>query len=175
MKRWIKIFVLEFTDEKITLFNKKRKKIIEEEIPNNLIVKNKIYDFVKLEDTIYKIINKNNIIKNFFKTEIKILVYEKITPAEEYLYKKLFDSISNVNVKLVFVNNLLDGDNHIFVCGKEIYYQQNILKELVNRDNEYILVGNSDKLELIKDKLIKRFKINILLYENSNTILFEKA
>lgn len=117
---------------------------------------------------------KYKLTNTFFKTRFYILLFEKITPAEEYLFKRLFNFISNVSLSLIYATNLFNRENHIFISGNILYYNNNVLKKLLEK-KEYILIGNSDLkiYEKYKEYLIKKYKIQILTYENSNMIIYE--
>lgn len=117
---------------------------------------------------------KYKLTNTFFKTSFYILLFEKITPAEEYLFNRLFNFISNVSLSLIYATNLFNRENHIFISGNILYYNNNVLKKLSEK-KEYILIGNSDLkiYEKYKEYLIKKYKIQILTYENSNMIIYE--
>lgn len=166
----INTFVFEFTDNYINIYNKNKMILNTIPIKSNIIVDNKIYDYLKLINIIKDIVNKYKVINNIFKTKIIILNFEEYSPSENYLRRKLFKSIMNVDAKIVNIYELFD-DKHIFISGNIIYYKGKS-KITLKKDN-YIIVGNSINYNLIKEEIIKKYKINLLEYENSNTILYE--
>lgn len=90
------------------------------------------------------------------------------------MFNRLFNFISNVSLSFVYVNNLFNRGNHIFISGNILYYKNKVLKKLPEK-KEYILIGNSDLkiYEKYKEYLIKKYKMQILTYENSNMIIYE--
>ncbi len=102
------------------------------------------------------------------------MLFEIVTPADEYLFSKLFSFISNVSLSLIYVSNLFKGDNHIFISGNILYYNNKALRNLIEK-KEYILAGNSDikTYEKYRDYLVNVKKIKVLTYENSNMIIYE--
>ena len=165
------MYVFEFTDNEIKIFNKKTKKLVIEKIPKDIIKNNKIYDFLKLTDKLNKIVYNYKIINTFFRIKIIILVFESITPTEEYLFKSLFVSFSNADVQLININNIFDN-RHLFISGDNLYYNNKKIERISK--GEYILIGNYDKYSSLKKKIEKN-NITLLEYENSNTIIYEKV
>ena len=108
--------------------------------------------------------DKNKIINGVFKTKIKILLFEKKTPAELYLYNELFNN-SNILIEIIYATNIIQG-NIIFRSGNYIYYYNKVINPNKLKDNKYIIVGCLDNIMLNN-------KIKLLEYENSNTILYE--
>ena len=53
------MYIFEFTDEEIKIFNKKKNILIKEKISSNIIVNNKLYDYLKLYNILLNIINSN--------------------------------------------------------------------------------------------------------------------
>ena len=166
-------FIFEFTDNYIYYYDKFKRILYEEKIPNDIVVLNKIYDYIKLSKIINNVLNKQKLLNNMKKNIIGILLFEKISPAEQYLYKLLFNNITNIDVKFIYVSNYFDK-KHIFISGNLVYYEQELLNYNLNA-GEYILIGNGFDINKIKSDLLIRMKINILLYENSNTIIYEKV
>ncbi len=165
--------LIEFTDDKIFIYNKKKNIVIVENILPMIIVNNKIYDYLKLKRILRKIVYKYKLVNNFFKTKFNVLLFEKITPSEEYLYINLFDEAVNVKVNLLMVSSLLDDERHIMISGDILYYKSEVLRKLVsNRD--YILVGNADisRYNTLEKWLEKKYNVNILKYENSENIIY---
>ena len=64
------MYTLELTDNYILIFNHKTNILSKEEIPCNIIINNKIYDFLKLNKIMYDIINKYKI---FYRCVIKLI------------------------------------------------------------------------------------------------------
>lgn len=166
------MYTLELTDNYILIYNHKTKKILKEDLQTNIIVNNKIYDFIKLNRKIMEIINKYNLLNSFFKTKFNILVYEKLTPTEAYLLKNIFKTISNINVNLIHVNNLFDN-NHLFISGNVLYYNDKRVDKLSKK--EYKLVGYNSNYFNLKERITNKYNIKILSYENSNTLIFDKV
>ena len=166
-------FIFEFTDNYIYYYDKFKRILYEEKIPKYIVVLNKIYDYIKLSKIINNVLNKQKLLNNMKKNIIGILLFEKISPAEQYLYKLLFNNITNIDVKFIYVSNYFDK-KHIFISGNLVYYEQELLNYNLNA-GEYILIGNGFDINKIKSDLLIRMKINILLYENSNTIIYEKV
>ncbi len=165
------MFIFEFTDKEIIIYNKKKKSLIKELIPENIIVNNRVYDYLKLVNIINKIVNKYKVNNTLFRVNINILVFERLSPSNIYLLKNAFKSISNFKVEIINVSRYFDN-NYIFISGDIIYYDNKVLKNIKN--GSYILIGNSDHFQEYKKSLEKRYKIDILEYENSNTIIYEK-
>ena len=166
----INTFIFELTDDYINIYNKKTKELISVSINSNIIVKNRIYDYLKLVHILNDIVNKYKVINSIFKTKIAILNFEDSSPSENYLRKNLFKKIINVNAKIINTFEILD-DNHIFISGNYSYYKGKINYNLNKK--KYIVVGNSPIKDNIKNDLKKNNKIKLLEYENSNTILYE--
>ncbi len=166
------MFIFEFTDKEIKLYNQKKNILIKEIIPEKVILNNKIYDYLKLVNILGKIVNKYKIINTLFKVNVKVLLFEKVSPSEIYLYKNAFKSISNIGVEIINVYRYFDI-NYLFISGNIIYYDNKPLKNL--KKGEYVLVGNSNDYDEIRNYLVKKYKINLLEYENSDTIIYEKV
>lgn len=166
------MYTLELTDNYILIYNHKTKKLLKEELQSNIIVNNKIYDYLKLNKKILEIINKYNLLNSFFKTKFNILVFEKLTPTEAYLLKTIFKSISNINVNLIHVNNLFDI-NHLFISGNILYFNDNRIDKLTKK--EYKLVGYNPNYSNLKETISNKYNIKILSYENSSILIFDKV
>lgn len=54
----INTFIFELTDDYINIYNKKTKELISVSINSNIIVKNRIYDYLKLVHILNDIVNK---------------------------------------------------------------------------------------------------------------------
>lgn len=163
------MYTLELTDNSIIFYNQKTKKLIIEDIPSNVIVNNKIYNFEKLKKILKNIINKQNILNSFFKVKIKILIFEKYTPSDKYLALNLFKDFSNIKPTLIYPLNNYDK-KHILISGNKTYH---INKDKLIPKEEYILIGytkNPDTLFKIEEEL----NIKLIKYENSNTIIYEQ-
>lgn len=163
--------IIELNDEYINIYNKKNKKIYIEKIPPKIIINNKIYDYLQLTKILEIIFNKHNFFNSFFKTKITIILFEKPSPSEIYLINNLFKNISNVILKIKFVNDFFES-NHLIISGNIIYNNNKPIKRL-NKNQNYILIGYYNDYECLISKLEKKYKINILFYENSNTIIYE--
>ena len=97
------------------------------------------------------------------------------------------DLLSNKGVKNVFddevkiIENSLIKDDILIMWSENLYYKDynahinEIKKTTFPIKKEIILVGISDNYERNKEILERVFKINIFEYENSDTILFERA
>lgn len=161
------LFLFEFTDNYIIIYDKKQSKIIKEDIDQEIIVNNKIYDFKKLQILINRIVEKNKIINNIFKTNITFLLFEKMNPSEIYLYNHLFLNSTNINLQILYVNSLFK-ENIVLISGKKLYYNNHIIsKNKIN--NKWIIVGYS--LNNYHDLFLN----NLVTYENSDTIIYEKV
>lgn len=167
------MYVFEFTNKNIKIYNKKTKKLIIEPIPSKIIVDNQIYDFVKLNRILSKIVNKYKLINSFFRIKIKIIIFEILSPSNLFLFKNVFNNIANLDVEVVNIAQYFE-DNTIFISGNRFYYQERSLKKL-NNQYSYYLVGNSEKLDENINYLENIFKIRIFTYENNNTIIYEKV
>ncbi len=166
------MYTFEFTDKEIKIYKTKKKILIKEMIPEKIIVNNKIYDYLKLVSILNKILVKYKIVNTLFRIHVKVLVFEKMSPSEIYLFKNAFKSITNAVVEIINVYRYFDS-NYIFISGETLYYGNKKLDNL--KKGEYVLVGNSDNYENVRDYLIKKYKVKILEYENSNTIIYEKV
>jgi len=166
------MYIFEFTDASIKIYNSKSKKLIKEDIPLGVIKDNKIYDYLKLLSILNKIVNKHKLINSLFRVKVKILIFEKMSPSEIYLFKYSFKFTSNVVTEIVNVSKLFKG-NYLLVSGNIVYMNNKVLKKLKKCD--YILIGNSDSFEDIKNSLEKKYQVRILEYENSDTIIYEKV
>lgn len=166
------MYIFEFTDECINVYNQKKQEMFSEFIPAKVIVNNKIYDYLKLVNIIENIVNKYKIINTLFRIKIKILIFEKLSPSEIYLFKNLFKYVSNVIVEIVNVNKVFNG-SYLFVSGNKVYYNNSVVNKLKHQD--YILIGKSNNFNLLKSKLEEKYKISILEYENSETYIFENV
>ena len=166
------MYLFEFTDRKINIYNLKKKILIEEAISPNIIKDNKVYDYLKLVSSLNKIVNKHNLINSLFRIKFKILIFERLSPSEIYLFKNLFNFTSNIIVEIVNVGKIFN-ENYIILSGDLIYYENRILKKI--KKGEYILIGNSDNFNIIKNKLEKKYKIDCLEYENSRTYIYENV
>lgn len=167
------MYVFEFTDKSIKIFNKKNNMLIIEPIPPNIIINNLVYDYVKLNSLLSRIFYKYKLISSFFKIKIKVIIFEMMSPSNIFLFKNAFNNITNLNVEIVNITRYFK-DNTIFISGNKFYYNEKPLKKLENKQ-EYYLVGNSNQINEIKQKLENNYKINILIYENNNTIIYEKV
>lgn len=167
------MYVFEFTDKSIKIFNKKNNTLIIEPIPPNIIINNLVYDYVKLNSLLSKIFNKYKLISSFFKIKIKVIIFEMMSPSNIFLFKNAFNNITNLNVELINITSYFE-DNTIFISGNKFYYNEKPLKKLNNKQ-KYYLVGNSNEINEVKQTLEKNYKINILIYENNNTIIYEKV
>lgn len=166
------MYVFEFTDKEIIIYHQKKKILIKEIIPENIIVNNQIYDYLNLVRVLNYIVNKYKIINTIFRIKIKILLFEKKSPSEIYLIRKAFQEIGNFNIREINPTRYFDNDA-LFISGKNVYYKGNKIKKLPK--GKYILIGNSDNYDEIKKHLINKYHIDLYEYENSNTIIYEKV
>ena len=95
----INTFIFELTDDYINIYNKKTKELISVSINSNIIVKNRIYDYLKLIHILNDIVNKYKVINSIFKTKIVILNFEDSSPSENYLRKNLNSSSCGFIIK----------------------------------------------------------------------------
>ncbi len=166
------MYVFEFTDKKIIIYDKKKSRLYEEIIPDNIFINNRLYDYKKFVLLLKNIVNKNKVINSIFRIKVKILLFEEISPSEIYLLEKSFLDIGNFNVSFVNVSRYFE-DNYIFISGNNFYFHGKLLNRLVR--GKYILVGYSSDYANIKNKLVRKYKIELFEYENSNTIIYEKV
>ena len=166
------MYIFEFTDKEIRIYNKKKNQLYIETIPPNLIVNNKIYDYLQLVNLFTKILNKYKILNSIFRIKIKILIFENMSPSDIYLFKNLFKVISNVSIEIISVYSYFN-DKTIFISGDKIYYKNKLLKNI--EEGIFTLVGISEDFELVKERLEKKHKIKIFEYENNDTIIYEKV
>lgn len=165
------MYTIELTDEYILIYNTKTKELIKEEIPYNIIKDNQIYDFIRLNKILSKIVEKHKMLNSLFKTKINILLFSKKSPSEIYLVKNLLNSFSNINLEIIYPSKYFDN-NHIFISGKNLYYNNKKVETLIQ--NEYILIGYNEDYEKLQNNINKNYNIKIYKYENSKTIIFEK-
>ena len=166
------MYIFEITDKCINIYNQKKKELNKEIIPQNIIVNNKIYDFIKFVKELEKIVYKYKVINNLFKVKVTVIIFEKLNPSEEYLIKLAFNKVANINAQIIYVNQYFEN-NYIFISGDLLYIHNHILNHL--NKGTYILIGNSlNYFDYIK-KLTNKYKVKILEYENSNTIIYEKV
>ena len=166
------MYTLELTDNYILIFNHKTNILSKEEIPCNIIINNKIYDFLKLNNIMYDIINKYKILNSLFKVKINILLFEKSSQSEIYLIKNLFKNISNLTVEIIHPCTYFDN-NHLLTSGGKLYYQDKKVDKLLNKD--YILVGYNEDYQKLKSQILKKNNCKILEYENSYRTIFDKV
>ena len=134
-------------------------------MPDNIIVNNHIYDYVRLKKIVYNITSKNNLVSSLFKVKYNILYFDKLKPCEVYLYNSLFDFISNVSIKFIDAFSLFDSDT-VIVSGKVPYYRG---KWFNKKQGDFTLVGSG-----FKSIMEKYVNCKFYVYENSETILYEK-
>lgn len=113
-------------------------------------------------------------LNSFFAKKIAILLFEFISPAQEYLYKRLFLSKYNFKIKLIYVNELFNQKNIIYISGMRLYYKNDKNNKL-KPGEDYLLIGNSPFYNKIKNELINTKKVNLYEFENSSTIIYEKV
>lgn len=165
------MYALELTDKYILLYNSKTNKLIKEPIPYNIIKDNKIYDIQRLNKTLLKIIDKHKVLNTFYKVNINILIYEKITPSESYIVKNILKNISNINLKIIHPSSYFDT-THLLISGEKIYNNNKEIKEYPKE--EYILVGYTENYDKIINEIKTKNKTEIYKYENSKQIIFDK-
>lgn len=134
-------------------------------MPDNIIVNNHIYDYVRLKKIVYNITSKNNLVSSLFKVKYNILYFDKLKPCEVYLYNSLFNFISNVSIKFIDAFSLFDSDT-VIVSGKVPYYRG---KWFNKKQGDFTLVGAG-----FKSIMEKYVNCKFYVYENSETILYEK-
>lgn len=166
-----KKYILELTDNYINIYDAKKNKLFREEINPNIIVNNKIYDYLRLNRYIRLIALKYKIINNLFKSSIYILSFFEITPSEKYLIENLFKNIMDVSIKIIYPYYLFDK-NHLFVSGKIVYYKNKVLDSKIK--GNYVIIGYSDNIKSIKSQLETKYPVNILEYENGKTMIYLK-
>lgn len=180
----INIYTIKLTDFNIYIYNKKTKEFIKEKISNNIIKNNKIYNTEKAIKELNKIFSKYKINTNLFKTKIIFLISKALNPAELFCFKYVFNEITNINYKIVYEEECIKEKNEIIIWGNLISlpFNQKTLEITDNKDlkkylknKKCLLIGNSDNLEEVKEKIFEITSHSILEYENSDTIIFERA
>ena len=175
------IHIIKLTDNNIYLYNKKKKKLITEPISSNIIKDCKIYNVKKIIKTLEEVIKRNKMNDGILKTNLKILINETITPAEKFTLEHVLSRLINVKYELISEESLINDKDILIMWSDNIYYQKSkanineVKKSTFSIKKEIILVGMSDNFEKNKEILERVFKINIFEYENSDTILFERA
>lgn len=94
-----------------------------------------------------------------------------MSPTDYYLYDSLFKYVSNISVKVIEASLILKKLDFLYVSGKYLYYNNNIVYNYSLPNKKYILVGYSNNINEIKENL----KTKYLELENSNTILYEEV
>ncbi|MCI7554530.1 MAG: hypothetical protein MST00_03780 [Tenericutes bacterium] len=113
--------------------------------------------------------NKYHLGNGIFKVRINVLCFKKITPLERYLFISLFKNMNVLEVNFVNVKSLFE-ENMLFVSGKNLYDGNKKIN--IPTNGNFILAGMT--YEIFLDKLLNNKNVNIYVYENSKTILFEK-
>lgn len=150
--------------------------MIKENLNSNIIKNNKIYNVKKAIKEINYFFRKNKINVGLFNTKVKFLISNKNTPAEIFCFKTVFNEIININYKIIFEETLIKNKKEI-ILWENLLNIPNInnsleIKENILEDNQYIIMGCSDywveNINILNNE-------NILQYENSKTILFDRA
>ena len=109
------------------------------------------------------------------------LIDSSFTPVEIFALEHCLKETEGIKFKLLKEEELADkkslilwGDNLNIVQNKEVINIKDINK-IKLKQSGYIIYGISDSIEEYKKMLSDTFKIEILEYENSETILFERA
>ena len=176
------IYTIKLTDKIIYIFHIKKKQLTEIEIKKNIIKENKVYDPKKLINLLNKILKENLINNKLFKTKIYLLLNKNLNPSENFCFKYVFNNILNINYKIIYEENLLKEKNELILWEDYLYFKSKLInindKNAIKKDLEnknYILIGNSSNWEKYKQSLEDNLKNEILEYENSHTILFERV
>lgn len=130
-------------------------------------------------DSLIKKYKMNN---SLMKKKGQILIDSSFTPVEIFVLEYVLEANESVKYRLIkeedFINDkkslIIWGDYLNIVDKQEVVNIKNI-KNIKLKYSDYILYGNSDNFEEYKRLLIKMFEMEILEYENRETILFERA
>ena len=160
------IYILEFTDNYINIYNSKKHELYTECIEKDIIKDNKIYDINKLILKTNKIVNKYKLINNIFKPYIYILSFDNISPTEEYLYHEAFKYFNNFFLRIINAFDIIKKANTVIISGNIAYLN----KEIININT---LKGKNRVVGFNYAKYIKDIDKNKFVeYENGNTILY---
>lgn len=170
------------TDKNLYIYNKESKELIKKSIKKEFIKNNKVFDLNNLSGKLNEIFKRLKINTKLFKTKITILLSRKLTPAEIFCYKSTFNEVQNIQYQIVYEEDILIDKKEVIIWDNIL----NVQEELINvndteklitslKNKKIILVGVSDKLEEIKEKLLKVPVNSLLEYENSEAILFIRA
>ena len=121
--------------------------------------------------------------EGIFKLNLNILINNNFTPTDIFVLEYILTKLANVKYKIIKEESLLKDKNTIIIWNDYLNFvekeQFTNIKEMKNINiilkKNNILVGISPNLEKNKKILEEYFKINILEYENSETILFERV
>lgn len=165
------MYIFELTDNYILIYNCRDKSLIREDIPLNIIRDNKIYDFLRLNGIIRFIVNKYKLLNSLFRVKIRVLLFERLSPSDVYLFRNIFRGISNVDVDIVHPFKFFDS-SHILISGDRLYCCDRILNDVSS--SCVVLVGYSDNYDGVLDFVASKYGVKALRYENSKYLIFDK-
>jgi len=178
----INIYIIKLTDDKIYLYHQKTKNLVTENITKNIIKNNKVYHVKKTIKTLRAIIRKHKINNHILRKNHIFLIDKSFSPVEIFALEYCLKSLESIKYTLIKEETLVNDKNALIiwqntlnVVEKGIIININKVHNINLKANSYVLYGISEKLEDHKKRLSETLKINILEYENSETILFEGA
>lgn len=167
------------TDDNIYFYQAKEQSLVKEPIMANIIHELKIYNVKKAIKLLETFFNKHKVNEGLLKTKIYIIVSKTFSPAELFLFEHIFKALMNIKAVIIFEEDLIKDkkeviiwDNYLNLIKQKRIINLAEINELEIKD--IILIGISEHYQKYKDDLTKKMKINILEYENSDTILFER-
>jgi len=173
------MYSLKMTDRHVYLYNHQTKELSKEPIPSKTIKNLKIYNVPKAIKILAKLTDK--IGYSLFKTKINILVSNKLTPAEYFLYDYVARHVPNIKYRFIKEESLLENKKEIIIWDEYLTIN-GVLTNVKQTSNynkrlskECILIGISDKYNEIQEKLSKPFKTTFLEYETGEVTLFERV
>ena len=178
------IYIIKLTDTVIYLYHQKNKCLITEDIPPNIIKNNRIYHVKKTIQTLEKIIKKNKMNNHLIRKNHIFLIDKSFSPVEIFALEYCLKALESIKYTLIKEETLIEERNALIIWQDLINIMEKAklinIKDISKEEGKlkgknYILYGISDKFEEHKDYLSKVLEINLLEYENSDTILFERA
>ena len=112
------------------------------------------------------------------------LIDRSFTPAELFTLEHCIEATQSIKHKLIKEEELIPSKKALILWGNQLNLLKN--KQVINiadlkktsinlKEESLILYGNSENFEEYKELIENTLKINILEYENNETLLFEKA
>ena len=158
--------------------------MIAHDITSNIIKDNKVYHVKKTIKMLESIIKKYRINNSIFRKKHIFLIDNSYTPVERFALEYCLKNLESIKYELVKEEDLLNEKNALVIWDEQINIVEkskviniktisSLKKDLKNKN--YILIGCSDRFEEHKNKLSQLLEIEILEYENSDTILFDRV